>query len=237
MYRFFFAALLLILSISSLSATPPKKKKATCPTTLAKCLDVGCGGDKNLNKQKNIKTAPTGAATDMTIAEIKALEDPVEGFAKGDTREKLTALGEGKLIRVVAQALVVRPGSKESCNCGLSGAANTDNHIVLIDPDDNSPSLEDDEQDSVTAEFTPRVRKHLPDLSRTTLKPLIDDAPNGALKVRVTGVLMFDSEHSLGRHLKRHNNWEIHPIFIMEYCPTDKTCSNTGAANWKHIGQ
>jgi len=200
---------------------------------------TGCGGtiDKNLNRRKNIRTAPTGAADDMTIAQIKALEDPVDGFAKGNTREALTALGEGKLIRVVALALTVRAGSKESCNCGLTGVANTDNHIVLIDPDDDSPSLEDDEPNSVTAEFTPRVRKRLPDLSRATLKPLIDEAPDNALRVRVTGLLMFDSEHSLGHHLKRHNNWEIHPIFVMEYCPAGKTCSNTGVANWKNIGQ
>ena len=92
----------------------------------------------------------------------------------------LKALGEGKLIRVVALALVVRPGSKESCNCGFTGAANTDNHIALIDPADDSPSLEADEPDSVTAEFTPRVRKRLPNLSRAELKPLIDAAPENA---------------------------------------------------------
>lgn len=240
MKRFFAAALLFVFAISSVSAVPPKKKKkGPCAASLAKCPVTGCGGDidKNLNRRKNIRTAPTGASEDMTIAQLKTLEDPVEGFAKGDTREALTALGEGKLIRVVALALVVRPGSKESCNCGLTGTANTDNHIVLIDPDDDSPSLEADEPDSVTAEFTPRVRKRLPNLSRTELKPLIDAAPENALRVRLTGVLMFDSEHSLGRHLKRHNNWEIHPVFIMEYCPTGKTCSNTGTANWKNIGQ
>jgi len=240
MLRILSLILLLIFSISSLSAAPPKKKKkGPCAPSLAKCPVTGCGGDidKNLNRQKNIRTAPMGASEDMTIAEIKALDDPVAGFAKGGTREKLTALGEGKMIRVVALALVVRTGSKESCNCGLTGAANTDNHIVLIDPDDNSPSLEADEADSVTAEFTPRVRKRLPELSRSELKPLIDAAPENALRVRVTGILMFDSEHSLGRHLIRHNNWEIHPVFVMEYCPTGKTCSNTGTANWKNLGQ
>ena len=240
MKRLLSAVLLLIFSISSLSATPPKKKKkGPCAASLAKCPVTGCGGtiDKNLNRRKNIKTAPTGAVEDMSIAEIKALDDPVDGFAKGDTREQLTALGEGKMIRVVALALVVRAGSKESCNCGLTGVANTDNHIVLIDPNDDSPSLEDDEPDSITAEFTPRVRKRLPELSRATLKPLIDAAPDNALRVRVTGLLMFDSEHSLGHHLKRHNNWEIHPVFLMEYCPDGKTCSDTGMANWKHIGQ
>lgn len=145
------------MPVASLTtAAPKKKKKGTCPTTLATCPDGGCGGDidKNLNKRKNIKTAPTGPAKDMTIAQIQTLADPVEGFVKGGPRDMLTAMGEGELIRVVALALVVRPGSKESCNCGLSGVANTDNHIVLIDPNDNSPSLEEDEPNSVTTEFT-----------------------------------------------------------------------------------
>src|ERR1041385_6709672 len=105
MKRFCVAILLLVFSISSLSAVPPKKKKkGPCAPSLAKCPVTGCGGsiDKNLNRRKNIRNAPTGAAEDMTIAQIKALEDPVEGFAKGDTREKLTALGEGNMIRVVA---------------------------------------------------------------------------------------------------------------------------------------
>jgi hypothetical protein len=233
-------ALLITLALPSVAdAQAKKKKKAPCAPSLAKCPVTGCGGtiDKNLNRRKNIRSAPSGAAEDMTIAEMKALEDPVAGFAKGDTREKLTALGEGKKIRVVALALVVRPGSKESCNCGLTGPANTDNHIVLIDPSDDSPSLEADEPDSETAEFTPRVRLRHPNFSRAKLKPLIDAAPDNALKVRMTGVLMFDSEHSLGHHLKRHNNWEIHPVFGLEYCPTGKTCADTGTANWKDIEQ
>jgi len=232
---------LLVLSVvcfSSTSAAPKKKKKkGPCKPTLASCPVTGCGGaiDKNLNRRKNIRTLPTGPITEMTIAQIKELEDPVADFAKGDTREKLTALGEGNPIRVIALALVVRPGSKESCNCGLTGPANTDNHIVLIDPDDQSPSLEADESDSVTAEFTPRIRKSHPTLSRAKLKPLIDAASDNALRVRLTGVLMFDSEHSLGHHLIRHNNWEIHPIFTLEYCPPEKTCADSGTANWKSL--
>jgi len=174
----------------------------------------------------------------MTIAQMKDLKDPVPGFAKGNTRTKLAALGEGKKIRVVALALIVRPGSKESCNCGLTGAANTDNHIVLIDPDDTTPSLEDDEKNSITAEFTPRVRLTHKNLSRSVLNPLIQKAPNKALRVRVTGVLMFDSEHSFKPLAKgRANNWEIHPVFQMEFCPTGQTCSDNGTNGWKKIGQ
>lgn len=232
----FLTILLVVLFVCGVTAAP-KKKKGPCAASLAKCPVTGCGGDidKNLNRRKNIRTAPADTAEDMTLDEMRALPDPVEGFAKGDTREKLTDLGEGKKIRVVALALVVRSGSKESCNCGLTGAASTDNHIVLIDPDDTNPSLASDEDNSVTAEFTPRVRLKNPTLSRAKLNPLITAAPKNALKVRVTGVLMFDSEHSLGRHLKRHNNWEIHPVFAMEYCPTGKTCSAGSDTNWKKL--
>jgi hypothetical protein len=72
--------------------------------------------------------------------------------------------------------------------------------------------LHQQEENSVTAEFTPRVRLTHPKLSRATFQPLIDVAPEDALLVRVTGLLLFDSEHAQrGRELKRHNNWEIHP--------------------------
>lgn len=238
--RFCIAIVLLAFAVSSLSAVPPRKQKQPCAPSLARCPVTGCGGagiDTNLNRRKNIQTAPAGAAKDMTIAQMKELDDPVSGYVKGGKRDVLKAMGEGRLIRVVALALIVRPGHPESCNCGLGGVADSDNHIVLIDPDDGSPSLTADEPKSITAEFTPRVRKRLPELSRATLKPLIDNAPKNALRVRVTGVLMFDSEHSLGRPLTRSNNWEIHPVFMMEYCPTGKKCPNKGTANWKQIGQ
>ena len=132
----------------------------------------------------------------------------------------------------MALALVARKGSAESCNCKLTRVGDTDNHIVLVDPTLRRPSLQANEDDSVTAEFTPRVRVDHPDLSRARLQPLITAAPNHALQVRVTGLLLFDSEHFLGHHLKRHNNWEIHPILALEYCPNGKRCTATSDANW-----
>jgi len=42
----------------------------------------------------------------------------------------------------------------------------------------------------------------------------------------VSGLQMYDSEHALGPHkLKRHSDWEIHPVFALDYCPTGKTCT------------
>ena len=40
------------------------------------------------------------------------------------------------------------------------------------------------------------------------------------LLVRVTGLLMFDSEHFLARPLERINDWEIHPVLTLEFCET-----------------
>ncbi len=155
---------------------------------------------------------------------------------EGGSREALERLGEGDMIRVVAYAVEVRPGSKESCNCGLARVRDTDNHIVLIDPADRRPSLAD-EPNSLTAEFTPCVRLSHPNLSRVRLRPLILAAPRQALLVRVTGLQMFDSFHSLHQPVPkgRDNNWEIHPVFHLEYCPNGRRCKEGSDANWKDL--
>jgi len=249
----FFLAFALVLA--STAASPKKgsskggdegKSAVRCPAavkaqdgSITDCPDTGCGPslDPNLNQQKNIKE-DSDAAVDKDFSFLAGLPDPVPDFAIGDTREKVQALGEGQMIRVVAIALVARKGSKESCNCGLSKAADTDNHIVLVDPSTQNPTLQADEKNSQTAEFTPRVRLTHPKLKGASLQKLIAASPNQALLVRVTGVQLFDSEHSLGPlHLKRNNNWEIHPVFGLEYCPADKTCTKDSDDNWVNMEQ
>jgi hypothetical protein len=230
--------------ISIGSGTTAGKIEIVCPTaavgptaTITDCPETGCGPslDPNLNRQKNIAT-DSDAPIDKDLKFLASLPDPVPGFKIGDTREKLTALGEGQLMRVVAFALKARKGSKESCNCGLTKPADTDNHIVLVDPAVTMPTLAKNESTSQTAEFTPRVRLTHPKLVGADLEALIAATPNQALLVRVTGVQMFDSEHSLGPlHLKRENNWEIHPVFGLEYCPADKTCTQESDTNWVNM--
>jgi hypothetical protein len=221
------------------AATPAGGGKISikCPATLdsiADCPDTGCGPslDPLLNKAKNAPSVD-GSAETMTIAEMQALPDPVAGYKIGDPRDKITALGEGKKITVEAWAMVARKGGGESCNCKLLSVADTDNHIVLVDPSVKNPTLVKDEDDSETAEFTPRVRLNQPKLARANLQPLITAGGNKLL-VRITGQLMFDSEHSLGHHLKRHNNWEVHPVTGIMYCPKKKC---TQQSDWKNIGQ
>ncbi len=206
---------------------------------IEECPDRGCSNgrafDPNLNRQKNIRTS-NKTPLDKDFSELAGLADPGSDFVEGGSRNALTALGEGDMIRVVAFAVRVSRGSQESCNCQLTHMADKDNHIVLIDPTDRSPSL-NDEDDSQTAEFTPRVRLDHPNLKWSILNRLIQAASRRALKVRVTGLQMFDSFHFFHNALPRQNNWEIHPVFKLEYCPRRKHCEAGSDTNWVDLEQ
>ncbi|HEY6969478.1 MAG TPA: hypothetical protein VJA94_09750 [Candidatus Angelobacter sp.] len=261
MKRILAAALLIIFACGHMLA---QKKTIKCPaksklTDITQCPLTGCGNvDPLLNEQKNIRSDDQTAVM-KTLKDLKDLPDPVPGFKIGNQRDKLKELGEGQKITVVAYALVARKGAKESCNCGLSKPADTDNHIVLVEEETlaitrkatrakpatatkkavpaktaQQNTLAAREEESETAEFTPRVRLDHPNLAGARLQKLISAAPKQALHVRVTGQLMFDSEHSLGHHLKRVNNWEIHPVMKLEYCPKGQTCAADGD-NWKDL--
>jgi hypothetical protein len=207
------------------------------------CPDEGCGDhefDPELNKQKNIRSDDQQPVL-RSIRWMKGLADPTN-FTENGNRDELKQLGEGQKITVAAWALTARKGSKETCNCELKGVADTDNHIVLVDPGVKNPKLAGNECCSVTAEFTPRTRLDHPNFTRIKLNRLIDAAwttrlanPSGKLLVRVTGLLLFDSFHFLHLPLKRDNNWEIHPILKMEYCPEGETCRAESDANWKNL--
>jgi hypothetical protein len=183
------------------------------------CPDEGCGDhafDPELNKQKNIRSDDQAPVL-RSIRWMKGLTDPMN-FTENGNRDELKQLGEGQKITVVAWALTARKGSSETCNCELTRVADTDNHIVLVDPGVKKPTLTANECCSVTAEFTPRTRLDHPNFTRNKLNHLIDAHwntslanPSGKLLVRVTGLLLFDSFHFLHLPLKRDTNWEIPP--------------------------
>ena len=237
--------LVVVFCAIAFSTSYSQKIAVPCPVPLndiTDCPDTGCGPslDPHLNRAKNIRSVDLEAEI-MSIQEIRNLPDPVVGFKVGKTREKIQALGEGKKIVVVANAIAVRKGGAESCNCKLTKVADTDNHIVLVDrvlrikPGETAKeTLHRRELNSITAEFAPRPRLDSPHLTRANLQPLISF--NGVQKVRITGLLFFDSEHSLGHHLKRHNNWEIHPVLELEYCPRGKRCTAVSDTNWVKLG-
>src|SRR6266581_7578739 len=189
-----------LLSILILCTTVPlahgKKHKIPCKASLATCPDEGCGTefDPNLNRLKNIRSI-NRPATLHTLTWMKKLDDP-ENFSEGDSREELTALGEGQKVTVTAYLLVAKPElGGESCNCGLQTPEETDNHLVLVskttvDKFPVSPNSATNkkrfhlrELESITAEFTPRVRADHPNFTREKVQPLIDATTKKALLV------------------------------------------------------
>jgi hypothetical protein len=140
MKRTALVAFIIGLLLTAAAAQPGGKVAIECPpikTLKAKgivaCPDSGCGEriDPLLNKVKNVRRfAATGSdrslvelcrkgscrVEDKDFEYLRTLPDPVKGYALGDTREKLEAFGEGKMIRIVAWALQARKGGKESCN-------------------------------------------------------------------------------------------------------------------------
>ncbi len=251
MKRFLIAVFFLSIASSAMVTAKPSpqgRQKPPCRPNLAACPDEGCGSqfDPNLNRRKNIRSDDQ-AATMRTLTWMKTLNDP-ENFTQGESREELTALGEGQKVTVVAYLLVAKPElGGESCNCGLHTPEETDNHLVLVSKTtvDKFPVSDNEETDKVvfhsreleseTAEFTPRVRLAHPNFTREKVQPLIDATPQEALLVRVTGLLLFDSEHFIKNHLVRVNNWEIHPVLKLEFCTTGDKCKTTSDAGWKSL--
>jgi len=227
-----------------------QKLKPPCQPNLAHCPPEGCGGefDPNLNRLKNIRSLD-GSATPHTLTWMKKLDDP-ENFTEGGSREELTDLGEGQKIVVIAYLLEAKPElGGESCNCGLHTPAETDNHLVLVtqatvhkfpvteagNEEAENKAFHSREPESETAEFTPRIRLEHPNFTREKIEPLIEATDEHALLVRVTGQLLFDSEHFLRNPLIRVNNWEIHPIFKLEICETGTNCKANSDAGWKSL--
>jgi hypothetical protein len=203
------------------------------------CPDEGCTRkeghqfDQELDKRKNIRSDDQQPVL-RSIRWMKGLDDPTNLIECG-SREELKQLGEGQKVTVVAWALTTKSGSPESCNCDLPHQVDLDNHIVLVDPRVKNPTLAKDENRSVTAEFTPRVRLDHPNFTRSELNRRIK--PKGKLLVRVTGLLMFDSKHFFhdSPPVSRDTNWEIHPVLKMEYCPEGKTCRANSDENWADL--
>jgi hypothetical protein len=248
-------ALLLTLAVTLFASSglyAQKKLKPSCAVDLAHCSEQGCGGqfDPHLNETKNI-TANNGTSTVQTLQFIQGLHNP-ETFREGDTREELKGLGEGNMVTVAAYVIAVKPElSGESCNCGLHKPEETDNHLVLVTSTTvdsfamtgsvatQKTRFHSRELQSTTAEFTPRVRLTHPNFTDAFVQPFINKTTDKALFVRVTGPLLFDSEHFLHNGLVRVNDWEIHPILKFEICMSGSapatTCKPGSDAGWKSV--
>lgn len=232
-----------------------KEKTPPCRSDINHCPREGCSPDNHhdpeLNKLKNIKWN-NDPAEDRTLTWMINREKNVNDsdFVRGGPRGVLTDLKEGTNIRVVGYLLAVKQEGGESCNCYLDEVdVTTDNHLVLVNPqvikDIPLPAHASKkalkalflarERQSVTAEFTPRVRADGHPNFTSELQSMLNKTPQGALWVRVTGQQMFDSEHFHHNPLPRATSWEIHPIMKLEYCPQGKTCKKDTDDNWVNL--
>jgi hypothetical protein len=243
---------LLLLLLAIFVATSAQAQTSPCRDNMGLCPSEGCSPnnhhDPELNKLKNLKSSQK-PVIDRTLTWMIRREKKVEDsdYKRGDPRGPLTDLDEGTQARVVGYLLAVKQEHGESCNCYLDIVDDTtDNHLVLVNPkvvtDFPLPAhatknqltavFRKPEPKSVTAEFTPRVRADGHPNFTSELQKMLNTTAQGALRVRITGQLMFDSEHFHNLPLKRATQWEIHPILKLEYCPKNKTCKKDSDENW-----
>lgn len=160
-----------------------------------------------LNRLKNRAVGP-----DPTDLRGVPIEDFL--FTEPDEERWQTA----QAVEVVAYVEDVKPGDKETCNCGASGSENTDTHIELVRvPEEGEPT------DRFVVEVTPTWRRFMAsrgvDWSTATLRTSIEGK-----WVKVGGWLFLDREHLHnafntnpdGTKLWRRTAWEIHPITSLE---------------------
>jgi len=219
------------LSVGNVLPAPVLELTAECPDSIdgiAQCPLQGCGelGDALLNQVKNRVTNAT-APFAATLEQLASIPQPAS-WDTGSSRASITGVGkEGSRVIVRGFLLRVKPEGGESCNCGLTRRVDTDIHLALAsDP-------EDAEEDSVTAEITPRVRANGHDnWVFKNVKELEGEY------VQITGWLMLDTKHIPQAHrlaherqnkgLTRITNWEIHPVTKLEVCTKSKKKCNNG---------
>lgn len=100
---------------------------------------------------------------------------------------------------------VENSGSGESTNCHLTADDEVDWHIYLT----NAPAQQI--SDAIIVETTPRTR---PEHKWTT--SMLGALVNSQNQVRVSGWLMYDSEHINVIGTQRATVWEVHPITKIE---------------------
>jgi hypothetical protein len=225
-------------------AAPPPGVTPACTEdegTINDCPITGCGelGDGRLNTAKNQTAAPSNPAT-RTLDQIRALSQPLH-WNTGANRSSIQGPGqEGSGVVVKGFLLKVKAEGKESCNCGLGRRIDTDVHLALVSklPDtETEVAITQSEQNSVTAEITPRVRG---DNEKWLFKNVNDLE---GFYVRLTGLLMLDTKHipqsqrlqgeRLNHGLARATNWEIHPVTKIEICTKSKKSCDAGSG-WKN---
>lgn len=201
--------------IRVLSVPPPAVSPTGPPEVYRSCALEGnavAEFRRQSNALKNRVRAPTSNEIDQTITLDRLV-------APGDDRTRFTPQQGASLVGYVVD---VKPGGKETVNCGDSIAMYKDAHIELV----LQPSITSKKR-RVIVEITPRWRAFLAtqgeDWSTTTLANRLENK-----WVRFTGWMFFDGEHddesentTPGRAENwRATAWEIHPVTSLKVCTT-----------------
>ena len=148
-----------------------------------------------LNAFKNRSLAPRAINRRITL----------EKLARGGRYENSEAAA------VIGYVALVKPGGKESCNCGATDPAKIDTHVALV----TDLAYANDKSKHIVVEVTPRTRRRYHFPSTATLKTQILHK-----RVMVTGWLFYDSMHEHnaantnphGSQIWRLTCEEIHPV-------------------------
>jgi hypothetical protein len=159
---------------------------------------------KQLNQLKNRYAVPRNDQIDHSIT-LSAL------LAPGDDKTRWNSSSGAEITGFV---LDVKPGGKETCNCGKTDPVHTDTHIELV-----LRATDTSMTQSVVVEVTPRLRAIMgasgTDWSTTKLRTQFRHK-----WAKVRGWMTFDSQHANasentnpgGANNWRATAWEIHPV-------------------------
>lgn len=232
------AILIVVGTAGALSAQHQTRKATThtlahkavaCADSLDACPAEGCGGgDPSLNVKKNVLTKPTGKPEEFTFEDFATLEAERPGpgeYTPGD-RKAIEEMGEDTFVALNGYLIGAHPGSPETCNCKLSGEANNDFHINLVERPTQGLT------ESVVVEMTPKMRRGNPTWTLTNLQNLLDETKPPY--VRVSGLLLLDTEHISRSGGPRITIWEIHPVTRFQVCTGTKATCDAGSG-WKDL--
>jgi len=231
------------------SCTDPEFPSAESTQIDSECGVEGIGtlADQAQNEQKD-NFCGIGEPRSITIPDLAALQMDVQkggdvnfgsvfnshplsklpGPAKD--RAPLVALGEGTQVTLTGFVLDAAGEGAEKVNCSLGtktkqDAALHDIHITIVD----NSAANTNKCTGIVAEMIPH---HRPD---SWTPSVVLQVKASKRQVRVTGNLMFDSDHSpcnssgpVGTDPSRVSLWEIHPIYKFEVCSTSDCSSGQG---------
>lgn len=218
---------------------------------------TGCGlsgqYDAYLNLLKN-QIPPPGQKSSRLLdkAGFAALEGKTpQDAARGKhaaRAQELSELGEGQIVSVIGYLYAVRRGGAETANCQLSGDQNVNYHLSIgFDAAIAAQISQNDgverrqvQQASIVAQITPHYRaRYHADWDLQTLQKVV------GRPVRVTGQLLFDTNHStahddcgaFGANSQtcwRMSAWELTPATQLWVCRSSSGC-HEGSNDWEEL--